>query len=171
MTICTLSVCNCCCVCHLLRTVFLLLRESRKGASSRKRAQGYFAFLEGCNKFQLALFVPMVAASVRSNAVFSYSSPVRMVEQSSFTLTFLSGVGLVPSSLHPKPRERLSLPRTPLKLLLHRSLSGWNPGAPVLLSWNKGGCWPSAGEGQQQPGTQSSSLGGCLCKVAQSPSL
>lgn len=47
----------------------------------------------------------MVAASVRSNAVFSYSSPVRMVEQSSFTLTFLSGVGLGPAAFTLNPER------------------------------------------------------------------
>lgn len=140
MTICTLSVCNRCCVYHLLRTTFLLLQESRKDAPSRKHALGYFAFWEGCNKFQLALFAPIVSASVISNTVFSYSSPARMVEQSCFTLTFLSGVGLGPAALTLNLRERLSLPKTPFKLLLHRSLSCWNQGAPVLLNWNKGGC-------------------------------
>lgn len=59
--------------------MFPSLWESRKGASSRKRALGYFAYFEDCDKYQLALFVSMVAASVSSDTVFSCSSPARMV--------------------------------------------------------------------------------------------
>lgn len=170
-------------MCHLLRTVFLLLRESRKGASSRKRALGYFAFLEGCNKFQLALFVPMVAASVSSNAVFSYSSPARMVEQSCFTLTFLSGVGLGPAAFTlnperdcPSPEHLSNFCSTGASHAGTQDLLCCSAGIkvaadPALEKGSEEAAWDPKSALKKQPGTQSSSLGGFLCKVAQGPSL